>query len=129
MDPRCVSIPSSGICGSIRLGLARQVFAFVRRPMPPASVKKTVFKKPRVEVSFAPLTPAARNRIIGMCLAEAPREMMRDKFRKTDGQNPSLREVDDIIANLEANPDWDGSKRHKRIRPSVLWSATSASSW
>ena len=65
--------------------------------MPPASVKKTVFKKPRVEVSFAPLTPAARNRIIGMCLAEAPREMMRDKFRKTDGQNPSLREVDDII--------------------------------
>ena len=97
--------------------------------MPPASVKKNVFKKHRVEVSCAPLTPAARNRIIGMCLAEAPREMMRDKFRMTDGQNPSLREVDDIIANLEANPDWDGSNRHKRIRSSVFWSATSTSSW
>ena len=77
--------------------------------MPPANVKKTMLKKPRVKVSFARLTPAARNRIIGMRLAEVPRDMIRDKVRKTDGTKPLLRAVDGIIANFEADPDWHGS--------------------
>ena len=56
--------------------------------------------------SFAPLTPAARNRIIGMALASAPTSEMRHKVRKTDGLPPYLRAIDDVLAIVRDDPEW-----------------------
>jgi hypothetical protein len=68
----------------------------------PRGVRKTIGN------SFARLTPAARNRIIGMALASAPKSEMRDKVRKTDGLPPSLRAIDDdVFVTVRDNPEWD----------------------
>ena len=88
--------------------------------MPPWTVRKTISKRPSARVSFERLTPAARNRIIGMSLAGAPRADMRDKVRKTDGRPPSLRAVDGILARFAADPQWDGSDSSAGGRPRQL---------
>ena len=66
----------------------------------PRGVRKTIGN------SFARLTPAARNRIIGMALASAPKSEMRDKVRKTDGLPPSLRAIDDLLTIVRDDPEW-----------------------
>ena len=72
------------------------------------------------KLSHARLTPAARNRIIGMRMAGAPREEMRDKARKTDGSKPSLRAVDEVIAHYEEDPEWDGEDSCAGGRPRTI---------
>ena len=80
--------------------------------MPTVGVRKTITKRRQ---SFARLTPAARNRIIGMSLADSPRDDMRDKVRKTDGTKPSMRAVDAIIAHFQEDPQWDGNEAQLEV--------------
>ena len=61
------------------------------------------------KLSYARLTPAIRNRIIGMKLVGATRDVMREKSCKTDGAMPSLRAVAGVLAHFTADPDWDGA--------------------
>jgi hypothetical protein len=65
------------------------------------TVKKTIMKK---KPTFARLTPAARNRIIGMRLAGAERQRIRDTIRKSDGSSPCLQAVDAVLAHYQADP-------------------------
>ena len=64
----------------------------------PRGVRKTIGN------SFARLTPAARNRIIGMALASAPKSEMRDKVRKIDGL--PFRGIDEVLAIVRDDPEW-----------------------
>jgi hypothetical protein len=72
------------------------------------------------KLSHARLTPAMRNRIIGMKLAGATRDMMRKKSRKTDGTMPSLRAVGGVVGRFTADPDWDGEDSSAGGRPRLL---------
>ena len=85
--------------------------------MPTAGVRKTVNKKKQ---SFARLTPAVRNRILGMSLGDVAREDMRDKVHEIDGANPSMRAVDAILANFQEDPQWDGKDSCAGCRPRTL---------
>ena len=73
----------------------------------PGRVAKSAMRR-QTKPSFCRLTPAMRNRIIGMKLAGAARSDMCDQVRKTDGQPPTLKSVDTILAHFAADPDWDG---------------------
>ena len=73
--------------------------------------------------SYARLTPAARNRIIGMKMAGASRADMRNKVRKTDGQPPTLKSVDHILAHFAEDPEWDGENSSAGGRPRLLTAA------
>ena len=77
----------------------------------------------RKKMSFARLTAAMRNRIFGMKLADAPREEMREKVRKTDGSKPSLRSIQNLLAKFEEVPDWDGCDSQAGGRPRLLTAA------
>ena len=81
------------------------------------TVKKTIMKK---NTTFARLTPAARNRIIGMRLAGAERQRIRDTIRKSDGSSPCLQAVDAVLAHHQADPVWDGSNSVAGGRPRSL---------
>ena len=70
--------------------------------------------------SHARLTPAIRNRIIGMKLVGTTREVMREKSCKTDGAMPSLRAVGGIVDHFAADPDWDGGDSSAGGRPRLL---------
>jgi hypothetical protein len=83
----------------------------------PAAVRKTVGKR---KISHARLTPATRNRIIGMKLVGAARETMRDKVRKTDGLPPTMRAVDGVLAHFHEDPEWDGQDSSAGGRPRTL---------
>ena len=73
--------------------------------MPASGVKKTNRKRKQ---SHARMTPAVRNRIIGMRLVGAPRDVIRTKACKSDGAMPSLKAVDNILEHFSKDPDWDG---------------------
>ena len=62
----------------------------------------------------------SRNRIIGMRIAGAPRQEMREKVRKTDGAMSSLKAVDDLISHFEEDPDWDGENSSAGGRPPLI---------
>jgi hypothetical protein len=85
--------------------------------MPALRVKKTKSKR---SFSYARLTPAVRNRIIGMKTAAADRGAIRDKACKTDGASPSLKAVDDILAHFAKDPEWDGGNSCAGGRPRLL---------
>ena len=72
---------------------------------------------------YARLTPAARNRIIGMKMAGASRADMRNKVRKTDGQPPTLKSVDQILTHFAEDPEWDGENNSAGGRPRLLTAA------
>ena len=62
----------------------------------------------------------SRNRIIGMRIAGAPRQEMREKVRKTDGTMPCLKAVDNIISHFEEDPEWDGENSSAGGRPPLI---------
>lgn len=68
----------------------------------------------------ARFSPAARNRIIGMRLAGAKREDIRDKIRKTDGSKGNLRAIDNVLEHFHEDPDWDCSDSASGGRPRDL---------
>ena len=82
----------------------------------PAFVMKTMTK----QLTYSRLTPAMRNRIIGMRMAGASREDMRSKCRKSDGRKPSLTAVDGILAHFKEDPEWDGRDSCSGGRPRVF---------
>ena len=71
-------------------------------------------------MTFARFTPAARNRIIGMRLAGAGREKIRDTIRKTDGNKANIRAVDEVLSNYEQDPEYDGENVASGGRPRSL---------
>ena len=98
---------------------ASNVATLVARVQPTMvkTVKKTIMKK---KPTFARLTPAARNRIIGMRLAGAERQRIRDTIRKSDGSSPCLQAVDAVLAHYQADPAWDGTNSVAGGRPRSL---------
>ena len=85
--------------------------------MPALRVKKTKSKK---SLSYARLTPAVRNRIIGMKLVGAGRQQILGKTHKKDGASPSLKAVDDILAHFAEDPEWDGGDSCAGGRPRLI---------
>ena len=85
----------------------------------PRCVMKSTMKRQK-KPSYARLTPAMRNRITGMQLAGAARNDMRDKVRKTDGTPPTLKSVDQILAQFAEDPEWDGENSSAGGRPRLL---------
>ena len=72
--------------------------------MPALGVKKKRKKK----LSYARMTPAMRNRIIGMRMVGTIRDVIREKAAKSNGASPSLRAVGNILERFSKDPDWDG---------------------
>ena len=72
--------------------------------MPARAVKK----KRKKQVSFARLTPAVRNRIIGMRMVGTGRAEIRKKAARTDGSKPSFNAVDNVLERFSKDPEWDG---------------------
>jgi hypothetical protein len=60
------------------------------------------------KMSLARLAPAMRNQIIGMKLAGASKDEVRDKVRRTDVTKPSLRVIHNILSHCEKDCECDG---------------------
>jgi hypothetical protein len=86
--------------------------------MPAHGVKKAIRKKPSaMRSTSARLSPAARNRIIGMSMVGASRPEMCANVRKTDGHPPTVRAVTAVVAHFKEDPEWDGSDSSSGGRP------------
>jgi len=72
------------------------------------------------KMTFARLSPAARNRIIGMRIAGAPRDTIRKTIRKSDGSTASLRAIDGVWDKFQQTPDWEGTDSAAGGRPRAL---------
>ena len=72
------------------------------------------------KMTFARFTPAARNRTIGIRLAGAERENIRNTILKSDGQKGNLRAIDQVLSNYEQDPDYDANNISSGGRPRSL---------
>ena len=70
--------------------------------------------------SYARMDTFARGMIWGMCIAGCTRDQILDCAVKTDGTQPSVRAVDDVIAKKRDEQKWRGEDKPHSGRPKAL---------
>ena len=80
-------------------------------------------KKPSANTSYARLHVWDKGAIWALSVVNIPREKIAEIVAKTDGEPPSLRAIDEVIAHKRADPDWKGERENCGGRPEALDSA------
>ena len=99
------------VTGSMAPKLARRIWKGS------ASVNK---KPSAITKSYARMDAWARGMIWALHLVETPRERIVELVDKTDGSNPTVHAVDEVIGKKKADDSWRGEDAEKSGRPPAL---------
>ena len=77
-------------------------------------------KKPSASTSYARLHIWGKGAIWALSVVHVPREKIAEIVAKTDGEPPSLRAIDEVIAHKKAHPDWKCERENSGGRPEAL---------